>query len=218
MLHVPSPRPRAVFFYVWLLVCCAAPNCAPSPAAGRGLPGRDAVAFDLFINDRFDFFNNFLDTGRRRFDQDLNLHITYINAALSARLGEGVLGALELEQELICDLDDEDIDDEFDVRNAYIQATVPRLPWVALTAGRLALSTANSLIYDDEAPAARLQADCERGFGRPLWLTISAARVQSSSPYVHAELKYQFSFLETVRFFTADTATGATVSPEYRTT
>lgn len=201
MLHKISPRPWAVFFYARLLVCLAAMIFWTSPALGRGLPAREDIAFDLFINDRFDFFNNFIDSSQRKFDQDLNLHIVYVNAALTAHLREGLLGALEIEEEFIYDIDDEDLDDELDVRNAYLQAVVPGLPWMALTAGRLAFSTANSLIYDDEAPALRLQADIERGFAWPFRLQVLAARVEDSSPYIHAELKYQHSFLESITFF-----------------
>ena len=41
----------------------------------------------------------------------------------------------------------------------------------------------------------------ERGFTWPLKLQMLVAEVENDSPYIHAELKYNFAFFESVTFF-----------------
>ncbi len=170
-------------------------------AWGEGILSGDDIDFELFVNDRFQFFNDFFNTGENKFDLDRNLHILYVKPYLNVLLAPYVRGVLELESELIVDLDRRDIDDDFDVRNAYIQTVLPGWEWITFSAGQQSFSTVNGLIYYDEAPAFRMQADVERGFEWPVKFQLIAAEIENDSPYIHADLKYNFSFLESVTFY-----------------
>ncbi|MCP4717761.1 MAG: hypothetical protein GY868_21765, partial [Deltaproteobacteria bacterium] len=158
------------------------------------------VAFDLFVNDRFHAFHNFHDTGNSEFNHDRSLHVLYVNPAVSIRLAPGLLGFFELESQFIYDFDDEESADDQETRNAYLKALVPGMNWMTISAGRQSLSTLDGFIYDGEAPAFRLQADFERGLGLPLKLDSVIAGVERDSPYLQADLTYNYAFLESLTF------------------
>jgi hypothetical protein len=185
---------------VWFFCFLFGFTLATQTVWGAGLLSGEDIDFELFVNDRFHFFNEYFDSGRKKFNQDRNLHIFYINSSITSLLGPHIQGVLEVEAELIYDLDSDDFDDDLEVRNAYIQALIPGWNWMTFSAGRHAISTMGGLIYDDEAPALRLQADLERGFEWPFKFKAFVAEVENDSPYIHAELKYNFSFLESVTF------------------
>ena len=193
------------FFYMKIIVSflfyLLAYIINPGVVWGIGLLSGDYINFNLFINDRIHCFNDFLDSGKKKFSQDRNLHIFYANASLTALLGPHIQGVLELDSEFIYNLEKDNSDDDLDVRNAYIQTILPGLNWIAFSIGRQAISTINGFIYDNEAPAFRLQADMERGFTWPLKFQMLVAEVENDSPYIHAEFKYNFAFFESVTFF-----------------
>ena len=163
------------------------------------LPG-ETVEFELFVNDRLHFFDDFFDSGRKKFTQDGNYHILYVNPLVSANLGPHLRGVLELEAELLFDFHDHAFDDDIEVRNAYLQGMLPGLNWTWFSAGRLAIRTMDGMIYDDNSPAFMVHADFERGFDWPLKLQALVTRIDDDSPYIHADLKYNFAFLESVTF------------------
>jgi hypothetical protein len=173
---------------------------AQTVCAGSLLTAKD-IDFELFINDRFDFFNDFFNSGKKKFNLDRSLHILYVNPSLSIRLAPHVQAVVELESEFNIDLVRHNSDNDLDVRNAYIQTILPSLDWISFSAGRQALSTVNGLIYDDEATALRVDADIERGLEWPLKFQILGAEIENDSPYVHAELKYIYSFLESLTLY-----------------
>ncbi|MFC1591601.1 hypothetical protein ACFL43_03655 [Thermodesulfobacteriota bacterium] len=165
---------------------------------GAGLPSDEAIEFELYINDRFHTLHDFFNSGSRKFNQDRDLHILYVNPYVAAPLGSYAYGVLELEAEFLFDFHNHAGDDTIEVRNAYIQALAPGCDWIALTAGRQAISTLDGLLYDDNSLAISLHADMERGLDLPLKLRALFTEVEHDSPYFHAELKYNFDFLESV--------------------
>jgi hypothetical protein len=156
----------------------------------------DSLSYSLFINDRFHFMNDFYDSGRRSFDQDRSLHVLYAAPAATLQLGSSLQAVFEAEGQFTYEMDDSDTDQDIDLRNAYLKAYIPGARWSTLAVGQQALSTAGGLIYDDESPTLRLRADLEKGFDLPLKLDALVARVDQDCPYVHAELRYCFSLLE----------------------
>ncbi len=192
---------RFMKYAVYLFICLLAFTGTVQSAGAQGLLSRENISFELFVNDRFHVINEFFDSGRRKFNQDYNLHVLYLNPSMTAQLGSHLVGVFELESEFLFDIDDDHLDDDINVRNAYLQAMVPGLDWTNVTAGRLAFRTVDGLIYDDEAPAIRLQADLERAISWPLKFRVIAAEVDNDSPYIHAELTYAFSFLESITLY-----------------
>jgi hypothetical protein len=160
------------------------------------MPAADIVSYSLFINDRFDFMNDFYDSGRRSFEQDRSLHVLYVAPAATVQIGSYLQGVFEAEGQFTYEMNDSDTDQDIDLRNAYLKANIPGARWSTLAVGQQALSTAGGLIYDDESPTLRLRADLEKGFDLPLKLDTLVTRVDQNCPYVHAELRYCFSLLE----------------------
>lgn len=156
------------------------------------------VDFTLFVNDRFHLLDHFYDSGKKTFDWEKNLHVLYLNPSLTAPLGSGVLAVLEAEGQFTYDFDRHDFDDDVDLRNAYIQTLLPGVKWMSVSVGQQALRTMDGLIYDDESPTFRMKADLERGFSWPLKLDALITEVKHTNPYVHADLKYCFSLLESI--------------------
>ncbi len=156
----------------------------------------DRLSYSLFINDRFHFMNDFYDSGRRSFDQDRSLHVLYVAPAATLQLGSSMQAVVEAEGQFTYEMDDSDTDQDIDLRNAYLKAYIPGARWSTLAVGQQALSTAGGFIYDDESPTLRLRADLEKGFDLPLKLDALVTRVDQGCPYVHAELRYCFSLLE----------------------
>lgn len=185
---------------VCFLCCILGLLIALETVCDAGLFLKNDIEFELFVNDRFHVFNDFFDSGVKKFNQDRELHIFYVNPSITALLAPHIQGVLELESEFIYDFDEKNSEDDFEVRNAYIQAVIPGWNWVYFLAGRQALKTGGGLIYDDESPSFRIKADLERGFEWPLKLQMFAAEVENDCPYVHTELKYNFSFFESVIF------------------
>ncbi len=171
----------------------------PGSAEARGWSDmREYVDFELFVNDRMHLLHNFYDSGQKSFDQDMNLHITYINPKITMYPTEYLRGVFELEGEFWLDMDDDVLEHDVEFRNAYVQLRLPSMEWITLLGGRQYLSTTGGLIYDDSSPVLRIDADFERGFQVPLSLNVLVTEVDSDSPYVHAELKYGLSFFESV--------------------
>ncbi len=165
-----------------------------------GLLTRDDFEFDLFVNDRFHSLHNFFDSGRRTFNQDRNLHIIYVNPALTTYFGDHMRGVLELEGHFVIDIDRDDTDDLMEVRNAYLQAILPGHNWLSVLAGREYLSTMGGLIYDEASPVIRLDADLEGPLDLPFHFQVLVTEVENDSPYLHTRLKYRFSFFESLTF------------------
>ena len=196
---------------LYVLCCFLGLAAVPSNVtAGRFFSAGD-IDFELFINDRFHFFNNFFDSGARKFNQDRDLHILYVNPSLAAPLGPRMQAVFEIEAELLLDFHGQDFEDDMEVRNAYIQTLLPHWDWIILTAGRQAITTMDGLIYDDESPAFRIQADLERGFDWPFSFQALAAEVEQDSVYFHTDLKYSPGFFESLTLsygFFRDTENG----------
>ncbi|MEI6127094.1 MAG: hypothetical protein WCQ99_11140 [Pseudomonadota bacterium] len=144
--------------------------------------------------------NNFFDSGNKSFDQNRDLHVVYVNPALTVSLGPRMQGIFEVEGQFIYDMDRHDFNDDVDLRNAYLRAALPGLNWINFSMGQQALSTMGGLIYDDESPALRMKADLERGFDLPLKFDALITEVKYNSPYLNVDLRYCFSFLESVSF------------------
>ena len=159
----------------------------------------DTFDFRLLVNDRFHIFNNFYNYDRQNFNRDKNYHIFYVNPYLSTQLGPYMRAVLEIETEFILDMDKRDLDEDTEFRNGYIQCVIPAWKWISFSIGRQAMRTVDGLIYDYQAPAVKGYWDLERGFDVPLKAQTFIAEV-SESPYAHAEVKYNFSFLESVTF------------------
>ena len=76
---------------------------SPRTATGAGLFSDESVDFELFINDRFHFLSDFYDSGEKKFNQDRDLNILYVNPRLAAAIGPHLQGVLELEAEMLFD-------------------------------------------------------------------------------------------------------------------
>jgi hypothetical protein len=175
---------------VLLVLACAGP-----PAYGSPLVRAEDIELDIFVNTRYHGMRHFYDGGRETFGYTTNLQILYVNSALKVHFRPFVRGALEVEQQWWVDIDRDDTDDKRVIRNAYLQAELPGYAWLSLLAGRQYLSVAQGMLYDDPSPVVRLDADIEYGFGWPVQAQAFITQVSSGSPYVHAQLKYSFSFL-----------------------
>ncbi len=186
---------RDAFFIAALLVCAQLPA---GSAGGGTIAVRDDFDFRLLVNDRFHTFNNFYTYGRNAFNSTGNYHITYVNPYLSARLGPNMRAVLELETDFILDLDNRHFSEDTEVRNAYVQCMLPSVTWASFSLGRQALRTVDGLLYDYNAPAFKVYADLERGFDAPLKTQLFIAKVNDRSPYIHSQLTYNFSFLESI--------------------
>ncbi len=99
---------------VWFFCFLFGFTLAAQTVWGAGLLSGDDIDFELFVNDRFHFFNGFFDSGRKEFNQDRNFHIFYINSSIYSLLGPRIQGVLEVEAELTYDLDSNDFDDDWD--------------------------------------------------------------------------------------------------------
>jgi hypothetical protein len=160
----------------------------------------DKISYSLFINDRFDFMNDFYDSGRRNFKEDLNLQVLYVAPAVTIPIGPYLQAVAEVDGQFIYESGDSRIDRDIDLLNGYLKAVIPGAQWMSVAAGQQSLSTAGGFIYDDESPTVRYRADLERGLDLPLKFDTLISRIKQSSPYVHAELKYCFSLLESGSF------------------
>jgi len=160
----------------------------------------DKISYSLFVNDRFHFMNDFYDSGRRNFKEDRNLNVLYLDPAITVPIGSYLQAVAEVDGQFIYRLGDSRIDRDIDLRNAYLKAVIPGARWMSVSVGQQALSTAGGFIYDDEAPTVRYRADLEMGLDLPFKLDTLISRIKENSPYVHAELKYCFSLLESGSF------------------
>ena len=160
----------------------------------------DKISYSLFINDHFHFMNDFYDSGNRTFKEDRNLHVLYVDPAVTVPIGVYLLAVAEVDGQFIYRMGDSRIDRDIDLRNAYLKAVIPGARWMSVSVGQQSLSTAGGLIYDHESPTVRYRADLEEGFDLPLKLDTLITRIKENSPYVHAELKYGFSLLESGSF------------------
>jgi len=156
----------------------------------------DKISYSIFVNDRFDFMNDFYDSGKRNFKEDLNLHVLYVDPAVTVSLGPYLQAVAEVDGQFIYELGDSRINRDIDLLNGYLKAVIPGAQWMSVAVGQQSLSTAGGFIYDDESPTVRYRADLERGFDLPLKFDTLISRIKENSPYVHAELKYCFSLLE----------------------
>lgn len=170
---------------------------SPGARADRG-PLSGTLDFELFVNDRFHSLQNFYDAGLKKFNQDKNLHVLYVNPALTWRPGTHTRAVLELEGEFWVDFDKDDFDDDIEFRNAYLETALPRVPWISARVGREYITTLGGLVYEDSSPIVRLEADCEQGGGLPLHAQTLVTLVDDDSPYVYAALRYRFSLLESL--------------------
>ncbi len=161
--------------------------------------GKD-IRFEFFINDRLHFFNDFFNPGEKKFNLDRNYHILYVNSSIDAVLAPNLRGVLQIESELLTNLNTHNSRNDFEFEQAFLQVVLPEHDWISISAGRHSLNTINGLLYYDDAPSIKLQADMERGLEWPLKFTITGAEIDHDNPYVHTDLKYNFSFLESVTF------------------
>jgi hypothetical protein len=178
--------------FIFAVIFCLMPR-----QGSAQLLASDTVSFSLFVNDRFDLMNNFFNSGKLSFDQDRNLHVLYVAPAATITIGSCMQAVVEAEGQFTYEMDgSHDSDQDIDLRNAYLKTPIPGARWSTLSIGQQSLSTAGGFIYDDESPTLRVKADFEKGFDLPLKLDALITRVDQDSPYVHAELRYCFSFLE----------------------
>ena len=180
-------------FLIFLFIALV---CGISRRSWAQIPSIDDISYRLFINDRFDFMNNFYDSGKRAFDQDRNLHVLYVAPAATVRLGPEMQAVFEAEGQFTYAMGDNELDHDIDLRNDYLKTSLPGARWSTLSVGQQALSTAGGFIYDDESPTLRLKADLEKGFDLPLKLDTLITRIKKGYPYLHAEMRYCFSLLE----------------------
>jgi len=159
------------------------------------------IEFSLFVNDRVHVLNCFYDSSEQNFSYDRTLHVLYLNPALNLSPAPHLRLFLEAEGQFTFDFTKDDDDSDIDLRNAYIQAALPALPWVNLSLGQQSLSTMDGLVYDDESPCARLNVDFERGFSFPVKIDALVTEIEDRSPYWNVELKYCYSLLHSIRLW-----------------
>ncbi|MCX8043839.1 MAG: hypothetical protein N3B18_06920 [Desulfobacterota bacterium] len=168
------------------------------PQADAGMSAAD-IDFSLFVNDRIHLLNNFYTSGRQDFSYTRNLHVLYVNPAVRFSLSPRIRIVFETEGQFTFDFNRDEHDSDIDLRNAYIQTALPNASWLMLTFGQQSLRTMDGIVYDDESPTIRINADFERGFSLPVKLDALVTEIKDRSPYVNIDIKYCYSLLESVR-------------------